>query len=354
MLEFPQLTGQYAVGAITRHVIDTSRQEPQNPSTNRELMVHMWYPASSPDKNPLILYRQDEIEATKIFLKQFGYPEKDIKELDTIFSHALPNAPVLHKNNLYPIIIFSHGYLGCSPVDFTALCEELASHGYVIASIAHTYYAQMVKFPDGRQISPSAEMFSQHPVPTHKVQDLWTADVMSVLNYLMKVNTDKLDLFYKFFDINRVGIVGHSMGGSTAYRLCLNNSQFKAGVSFDASPWAQDKSVDELQKPFLFIFSEKTLQDLNKTDAELAELYKTPVELIREFKSLSQQEVRADLVIPAVTHSGFSDYLLIKEIPLYKNNRHLIDFEAIFGTADGRKTITLINSKIVQFFEKSL
>ncbi len=354
MFEFPKLTGEYAVGMTTRHIIDQSRKEPQNLTSQRELMIHIWYPSSESNKDNRVLYRADEIEDAKTGLNKLGYPEKDLKQLDEVFSHAKPNAEFLQKEYPYPVILFSHGYLGCMPVDYTSFCEELASHGYIVISIAHTYYAQEVTFTDGRKIKPSTETLAQQSAPNEEVQNLWAKDVQAVLDYLTNVNKDVKDQFHNAFDLNRVGMVGHSMGGATAFRLCLNDDRFKAGVSFDASPWSQDGSHEELKKPFLFIFAENTVQDLQKTDEEIAAIHNVPVEAVAKFRAISQQEIRADVVIPEINHGGFNDFLLLKDLPLYKNNKHIFNIEVMTGAADGKETIQYINDKLIQFFKRSL
>ena len=47
-IELPAPTGPFAVGTAEYHLIDKSRKETKssNPDDSRELMVHVWYPAS--------------------------------------------------------------------------------------------------------------------------------------------------------------------------------------------------------------------------------------------------------------------------------------------------------------------
>ncbi len=352
--EFPQLTGKYPVGKTIRHIVDTSRQEPFNPTEKRELMVHIWYPCQSGEIHSHVAYRKDEIDETKASMLRKSFSEEDVKDLDSIYTHAVADEQPLRGLTPYPVILFSHGYLGSMPDDYTAFCEELASHGYIVASVAHTYYARQVVFPDGRKITAAPELFTQQRGPNADEQRMWAEDVQCVLDHLMQYNADAKDKFYDLLDPNRAGIIGHSMGGSTAFRLCMQDPRFKAGVSLDASPWSSDAKVSSLTKPFLFIFAEQTLEDLHACDEELAQKYNMDVAVVRGFRSVSQQEVREDVVIPGLMHGGFSDLLLIKEVPVYKNNKHIINLEAMTGTAEGKKTIQLINKHIVDFFNSNL
>ncbi len=43
--------------------------------------------------------------------------------------------------------------------------------------------------------------------------------------------------------------------------------------------------------------------------------------------------------------------IVLKELSVYKDNKHLVNLEAITGTADGYKTIELINDAMVKFFD---
>ena len=45
--------------------------------------------------------------------------------------------------------MFTHGYTATF-TDYSFIFEDLASRGYVVASVDHTYEATAVEFPDGR------------------------------------------------------------------------------------------------------------------------------------------------------------------------------------------------------------
>jgi hypothetical protein len=48
-----------------------------------------------------------------------------------------------------PLVVLSPGFTN-SRSALTALAEDLASHGYVVAGIDHTYESFATAFPDGR------------------------------------------------------------------------------------------------------------------------------------------------------------------------------------------------------------
>ena len=51
------------------------------------------------------------------------------------------------------MVIFSHG-AGGTGFEYTSLIEDLASRGYVVATIEHTEFGAAVLFPDGRIAVP--------------------------------------------------------------------------------------------------------------------------------------------------------------------------------------------------------
>lgn len=85
---FPALTGSYAVGTTTRHIIDHNRKEPHNPSAQRELMIRLWYPAEKTDRQPLAKYINKASDSAKLLNSYLGISEADAKEWETVYTHA--------------------------------------------------------------------------------------------------------------------------------------------------------------------------------------------------------------------------------------------------------------------------
>ena len=61
---------------------------------------------------------------------------------------AYKDTPIAPTNKGYPIIIFSHGWNGFDAQN-TGQALQLASHGYVVVGMQHTYGALVTIFEDG-------------------------------------------------------------------------------------------------------------------------------------------------------------------------------------------------------------
>src|SRR5207247_10658468 len=69
---------------------------------------------------------------------------------------SVGNAPFAGRLGRCPVLICSHGF-GVLSRTYTSQLEDLASHGYVVAAIAHTYETMATVFPDGRAVALATE-----------------------------------------------------------------------------------------------------------------------------------------------------------------------------------------------------
>lgn len=357
IFEFPQLTGSYRVGTTTRHVVNDSRRDPYNTSDQRELMIRLWYPAKSGESHSLSPYLKEAVESAKLLNSFIGVSKEESRDLEMVYTHATPDLEVAVGQ--FPVILFSHGYVGSVPEVYTAFCEELASHGYIVVAIAHTYYAGNVTFPDGRNVPYLPEKFAQMKSDFYRSndQEIWIADAQRVLDQLTNWNADPTNMFFNHFDMNRIGIFGHSFGGVIALQLCLKDSGVKAGISLDGVLFGKNVASSDVTKPFMFLVSEGSARAFDSSDEELAKKYSFDVQVMKdsriEFEKmrLATSDNLSYHIIPNSNHNAFSDFSLLKELPLYKNNKIM---EMMVGSAEGHETIQLINRSLVSFFDKQL
>jgi predicted dienelactone hydrolase len=144
----PSPTGQYAVGRIAFDWTDQSRADPFSTAlTHRELPVWVWYPSLSPPRAETVPYLPPQW--VQLYGKENGIGSWLQQNPNRVRAHAVPDAPPAQGR--YPVLVFEPG-LGKKPRDYTALLEDLASHGYIVVGIFPTDSTDVV-FPDGRTVA---------------------------------------------------------------------------------------------------------------------------------------------------------------------------------------------------------
>ena len=261
----PKPTGQYAIGRTTYHWTDATRKEIYSDDSkhpNRELMVNIWYPSqgtlTEKPTTPYATYVIDYLKKNqKILWLLECYPS---------YSYAQPEALLASGLSRYPIIIVSHG-LNSVPDAHTSQCEELASHGYVVVGINHTYDSIVTQFPDGRiadgMKSMKKKMQNKNIMDIDKQMDqdieIRVSDIHFVLDQLEFLASNKMSLFYQRLDQKNIGVFGHSFGGATAVQICRRDSRIKAGIDLDGFLQGSD-ATKNFDKPFMFLLSEVSVK----------------------------------------------------------------------------------------------
>lgn len=269
LLPIPNLPvggGPFKVGTFSMELTDSSRNELYScdPNETRRIMVQVWYPAEPEPGNKIApwMERADIVgPAISTYLK---LPAFFLDHLKYAKTGAYLDAPVSRSEAPYPVLLFSHGWNGFRAQNtFQAL--KLASNGFVVAAIDHTYGAVVTVFPDGTIAynNPEAlpmDMPDAEYLPiANRLVEQWSGDLGFVLDVLKDMNendpdhglTDKLDL-------ERVGVFGHSTGGGATVEFCGQDARCKAGIGMDAylKPVAKPILEGGLTQPFLFMFSE--------------------------------------------------------------------------------------------------
>ncbi|MCK2243839.1 MULTISPECIES: hydrolase [unclassified Crossiella] len=242
-LDLPAPTGRLAVGVTDLHLTDPSRPDPWAPTpAARELMVRAWYPAIA--VTPRARYADEATSATVAAFLNNVIGGGVSPFLDRVRPQARQNAPVFGAG--WPVLLYSQGR-GSMRALSTSLAEDLASHGYVVLSVDHTYDAGAVRFPDGRVIRGNRP---QVPTEAQRAEELRVrvADLRSTLNHVSTAATP----FRGRLDLSRVGTLGHSMGGATAAEAIRTDPRFRAGVNLDGGFW-DGAANNGVPAPFLLL-----------------------------------------------------------------------------------------------------
>jgi Platelet-activating factor acetylhydrolase, isoform II len=251
-LHLPAPTGHQPVGVTTLYLKDSSRSDPWVPSVNyRELMVSLFYPATSAN-GPTKQY-MTALESER-YLERQNIPDLPLDVLGTVRTNAVVDArPAGRRHSL---IVLSPGFTN-SRATLSSLAEDLASHGYVVAVIDHTYENRATTFPDGRVTGCAACEVDDLPGFWEKLVPSRAADVSFVLDELTgphpKSRSDKRR-GARLIDPSRIAMGGHSAGGASTIHAMLADPRIRAGIDIDGSTHVPIPDPG-LSRPFMFMGS---------------------------------------------------------------------------------------------------
>ncbi|KOG62932.1 hydrolase [Streptomyces griseoflavus] len=236
----PAPTGPYQVGVSSLHLVDTARRDPWVAARPyRELMVSVRYPARAAGGYPrapqMLPGEAAAFEDWSNFSKDIP---KGLADWGATLTHAHLDAPVArHSGRGFPVVIYSPGAADPRSLGST-LADELASRGYVVVSVDHTYEAPGVQFPDGRvartrmpEEAGKAKTPAQVTELLKKLTAVRVADTRFVLDELGRSALPRS--LRGALDLRSVGMFGQSGGGFTAAQAMHDDRRIKAAVNMD-------------------------------------------------------------------------------------------------------------------------
>ena len=281
--ELPQMlkpTGGYNIGLQNFFY-------PRSESGNgRLLSFQIWYPTQSDLGTPLPFRSEQVITHASAFL---GLPDFAISFLTEIPSHSRLRPPPVRLAK-FPVLLYNHGYGGYTQV-YQSVFEDLVSHGYIVVSIAHEDESALMIKANGEVIpnTPQNSFFAQRApelngekigrwqavilnsdhiqenrqgyehmlemTPLHNESTrLWASDTRMTLKKIKLINNKQGEILNDIFDLDRIGIFGHSLGGATAGQMCYGENEIKAGINLDGFQFG-DLFNHRLEVPFMFVSS---------------------------------------------------------------------------------------------------
>jgi hypothetical protein len=336
----PKPTGSFKIGTFSTMLVDTSRKEiySNNPNEPRAIMVQFWFPAKPTlSSKPGRWIENIDIIGPSLS-RWLGFPSFFLDHLVYARSHSFVNPPLNKSQASYPVIFFSHGWNGLR-VQSTFLMEELASHGYIVVSIDHTYGARIVVFPDGRVAENNPNALPVNAAPdifepaADKLVNQWAEDIGFVLDTLTQWNqNDPGGRFTGELELDKVGVSGHSTGGGAAVEFCGRDPRCKAGLGLDAylTP-VSDRVLDGgVVQPFLYLFSERFPTVKNN-------------QLFARLMAHSPQS--QEISIRGSAHYDFSDLPMLSPLAPYIGLK---------GPINGVRMLRMVNDYALAFFNQTL
>ncbi len=339
-LTLPAPTGPYSVGRSEYDWVDAGRSDPlaDQADQKRELPVWVWYPATPSPQSPLAPYLPPVwISAPGQDQGAGAYLQSDFASIRT---HAFVDAPLAGAGSAYPVLLMQPG-MGPVPTDYTVLAENLASQGYIVFGINQPYTSSVVVFPDGRValrttkgVIPENADAATVDQDANRIQKVWAADAIFVMDQLQNLNADPASRFYQRLDLAHIGLFGHSFGGATAVRVCELDARCKASADLDGTLFSAEVNGEALRQPALFMTEEAC-------DANCATMRQMVATATGPAYLLSLAGAR---------HFNFSD-LPLRLLPLARVLFKQLD---VIGSIAPERGLGITNAYLLAFFDQYL
>ena len=353
--DLPAPSGEYVVGTQSFELTDDSRLGvlDAQATSPRRLLVRVWYPASGTHGLTARPYfTNEEVNTSAGDMFSSSYFLQFLKYSQT---NSYTNAPLidLSESRMLPVVFYSHGYMSFAGQN-TILMEELASHGYIVYSVQHTYESQPTVFPNGdvEEALPIVSYDNDKPAEfsdaTKKAfagvsfderyegsinrrkevtdtgshietvsTDVWLKDRIFVLDELQRGNVPEVvDNIVHASDFSKTAQMGMSFGGSTAGALCMKDSRCAVAINLDGKDFHGTPFSENIPVPLLMLYSD----------------FNSPIHahggnensLRRGWNDFSYERpetsgLRKDIYrmsIPGLKHMAFSDFTLFTRNPV--------------------------------------
>ena len=200
-----------------RDQLDIVNAQPGEPTPryDRPLVVEVWYPADAPASAP--------------GAHAYTVVTRDGVTTATLYGSAQRDAPPLLSDAPYPLVILSHGYPG-NRFLLSHFGENLASKGYVVASIDHTdsTYSDQSAFGSTLLNRPLDQLF--------------------VIDAMAHLAADEESFLAGLVDAERSAIIGYSMGGFGALNA-VGGGFTEASVGFGFAPPNEELRARQAGQP---------------------------------------------------------------------------------------------------------
>jgi dienelactone hydrolase len=262
----PAPTGSFTVGRAIQDWTDPVALDPLAPvpGTRRELLVWIWYPSANGPSAKTDDYLPAELRPKAEPSNGANIWTLLTRDVTNVRGHSTRDADVSPQQGSYPVVILRAGASG-AVLNYSTLAEDLASHGYIVVGFDAPYRTGRVVFPDGRIMGRTEQNNPEMCLVPDRIQmercvsrvmNAWIGDIGFVLDRLALLNvSDFSGRFTGRIDMTRVGLLGHSLGGTVAAQFCHEDARCKAGINIDGAPHGSVVQ-DGLTQPFMFLLSD--------------------------------------------------------------------------------------------------
>jgi dienelactone hydrolase len=324
-------TGPSAVGRVELALTDSARADPfASDGRPREIAVWIWYPTAKGSSATTASYLPNSwADAAN---KVNGPASILFQDNNAVRTNSIASAPLQGKSP--PVVVLMPG-LGPSIAEYSALAEDLASHGYAVVGINATGSSQVVGFPDGHLVYGTAEGSIAETnvdawyVSATRLVSVWVDDASFVASALTKNPPATGPL-----DFGRVAYVGHSLGGNASFEACAHDSRCVSAIDLDGTIFSQVRRAG-MKAPGLI------LQANDKTPCDgFCQRRKD------DFKALTLGGSIRDLAIDGAEHYNFTDSGVLYAPVLHPAGQ--------LGSIDGARGLLITRDVVRAFLDQEV
>jgi dienelactone hydrolase len=288
--------------------------------------------------------------------------------LSLVRTNSKENLALSDQQQRYPVVLFSHG-AGTTMEVQTSQCEDLASHGYIVVAIDHTYVSMATVFPDRIVSHKEATTNFNMAEPAEIITQIMADDANFVIDQLREMNNGTIvSIFIGKLNLDQLGVIGHSVGGAVAYNLAINDSRVKAAIDLDGVVFIKPKEYAADMAPFLMLANDKYHMQAIQSRTTLMKKYqdmddierKITIDIYGSEKAYQQAYNKAQQNVIGLTevlkNSGNlftikgSDHMKFIDIGLFIGVRPLREQIGIAGKTDPAKCLEITKSVTLAFF----
>ena len=269
----PVPPGPQHIGSTSVEIVDEDRLDPYGPapeSAPRRLVAQVWYPALESAAAEPLVWSSDWDVVAPAAARELGLPGWFLNHTRFTLSNSMADATV--APGAFPLVIYSHGWTGFRTIAVNQ-AEALASNGYIVIAIDHTYGSIATRFSDGSvayhdptALPEAAEVGEEaYADAAEALVETFAQDIIAVLDELELGDEGAFGSISGSIDLSRVGVYGHSTGGGAAVSACLRDERCDAVLGMDAWVEPLPDRVLRIQasQPTLFMRSDGWRGDEN-------------------------------------------------------------------------------------------
>lgn len=242
-------------------------------------------------------------------VKFLDQPECVFENWGKLKTAARERAKPLSAKNKFPLVIISPG-AGMPRSAYTAYAQQLASDGFVVATVDFGSYGFLVSGNKALEEGPKEDNAGSAEIAAED----WAAHISELLDEISgkcpAVNEVEQAIL-KIVDLTRIAAMGHSIGGTASILACEKDSRFRACINADGGLDFTRLAVSGIRGTALFLrshplYSAADLAKRHRTQEEFDKMGKKALAETQALFSKSGGEAWV-LSIDGTGHMSYSD-----------------------------------------------